>query len=122
MRGLQREFQKHTGCRDYSAKDRVSPGICHEVAREFIAEHGKRFVVYWDFLLDTPRYVSARETYVVAPLVNTKGEGAALKDYLAEAAFRFIDRHAAFFGTSSAGLDVAEVRRLGDGWLLLFRP
>ena len=40
LRELQREFQKHTGCRDYSAKDRVSPGICHEVAREFIIDPG----------------------------------------------------------------------------------
>ncbi len=40
LRGLQREFQSHTGCRDFSAKDNVSPGICHEVAREFIIDPG----------------------------------------------------------------------------------
>jgi 3-isopropylmalate/(R)-2-methylmalate dehydratase large subunit len=40
LRELQREFQRHTGCRDFSAKDRVSPGICHEVAREFIIDPG----------------------------------------------------------------------------------
>ena len=34
LRDLQVEFQKHTGVRDYSAKDGVSPGICHQVARE----------------------------------------------------------------------------------------
>ena len=34
LREMQREFQKHTGVRDYSAKDGVSPGICHQVARE----------------------------------------------------------------------------------------
>ena len=34
LRELQREFQRHTGVRDFSAKDGVSPGICHEVARE----------------------------------------------------------------------------------------
>lgn len=40
LRDLQRELQQHTGVRDYSAKDRVSPGICHEVAREQLVEPG----------------------------------------------------------------------------------
>jgi len=40
LRELQRDLQQHTGVRDYSAKDRVSPGICHEVAREQLIEPG----------------------------------------------------------------------------------
>ena len=40
LRQLQRDFQTHTGCRDFSAQGRVSPGICHEVAREFIIDPG----------------------------------------------------------------------------------
>jgi len=40
LRELQREFQSHTQCRDFSAKGNVSPGICHEVAREFIIDPG----------------------------------------------------------------------------------
>ena len=40
LRRLQREFQAHTGCRDYSAKDGISPGICHQVAREQFIECG----------------------------------------------------------------------------------
>lgn len=40
LRELQREFQRHTTTRDFSAKDRVSPGICHEVAREKLVEPG----------------------------------------------------------------------------------
>ena len=40
LRDLQREFQKHTGVRDYSAKDGVSPGICHQVAREEFVDPG----------------------------------------------------------------------------------
>jgi 3-isopropylmalate/(R)-2-methylmalate dehydratase large subunit len=40
LRGLQREFQRKTGVRDYSAKNGVSPGICHEVAREEFVEPG----------------------------------------------------------------------------------
>lgn len=46
LRDLQREFQKHTGVRDYSARDGVSPGICHQVAREHIIDPG-------DFILAT---------------------------------------------------------------------
>ena len=40
LRDLQVEFQKHTLVRDYSAKDGVSPGICHQVAREEFIEVG----------------------------------------------------------------------------------
>jgi 3-isopropylmalate/(R)-2-methylmalate dehydratase large subunit len=40
LRQLQRDFQKHTGVRDYAAKDGRSPGICHQVAREEIVEPG----------------------------------------------------------------------------------
>ena len=40
LRQLQREFQRHTGVRDFSAKGGVSPGICHEVAREELIEPG----------------------------------------------------------------------------------
>jgi len=40
LRDLQVEFQRHTGVRDYSAKDGISPGICHQVAREEFIEVG----------------------------------------------------------------------------------
>ena len=40
LRDMQREYQRHTSCRDFSARDNVSPGICHEVAREFIIDPG----------------------------------------------------------------------------------
>jgi homoaconitase/3-isopropylmalate dehydratase large subunit len=40
LRDLQRAFQRHTGVRDYSAKDGVSPGICHQVAREQFIDPG----------------------------------------------------------------------------------
>ncbi len=40
LRDLQRDFQKHTGTRDYSAQEGRSPGICHEVAREFLIDPG----------------------------------------------------------------------------------
>ena len=40
LRDLQIKFQKHTGVRDYSAIDGVSPGICHQVAREEFIEVG----------------------------------------------------------------------------------
>ena len=40
LRDMQVAFQKHTGVRDYSAVDGVSPGICHQVAREEFIEVG----------------------------------------------------------------------------------
>ena len=40
LRDLQIEFQQHTGVRDYSAVDGVSPGICHQVAREEFIDAG----------------------------------------------------------------------------------
>ena len=40
LRDMQRSFQGHTDCRDFSANGRVSPGICHEVAREYIIDPG----------------------------------------------------------------------------------
>jgi len=40
LRRLQHEFQRHTGVRDYSAVDGVSPGICHQIAREEFIDPG----------------------------------------------------------------------------------
>jgi 3-isopropylmalate/(R)-2-methylmalate dehydratase large subunit len=40
LRDLQKEFQRHTGVRDYSAQDGISPGICHQVAREEFIDPG----------------------------------------------------------------------------------
>ncbi|MEM6673425.1 MAG: aconitase family protein [Planctomycetota bacterium] len=40
LRDLQNEFQSHTSVRDYSATDGVSPGICHQVAREEFVNPG----------------------------------------------------------------------------------
>jgi len=40
LREMQKMFQKRTGVRDYSAKDGISPGICHQVAREEFIDVG----------------------------------------------------------------------------------
>ncbi len=40
MRDLQRDFQQHSGVDGYLAGDGVSPGICHEVARERMVSPG----------------------------------------------------------------------------------
>ena len=40
LRQLQRDFQRHTGVQDFSARDGVSPGICHEVARQKLISPG----------------------------------------------------------------------------------
>ncbi|MEO0651284.1 MAG: aconitase family protein [Planctomycetota bacterium] len=41
LRDLQNAFQRHTQVRDYSAKNGVSPGICHQVAREHFVDPGE---------------------------------------------------------------------------------
>ena len=40
LRDMQVEFQRRTGVRDYSAENGVSPGICHQVAREEFIDVG----------------------------------------------------------------------------------
>jgi len=40
LRDLQKRFQEHTGVRDYSADNGISPGICHQVAREEFIDIG----------------------------------------------------------------------------------
>lgn len=40
LRQMQREFQEHTDVRNFNAIDKVSPGICHQIAREKIIEPG----------------------------------------------------------------------------------
>ena len=40
LRELQRAFAARTGARNYSAEDGVSPGICHQVAREGFIDPG----------------------------------------------------------------------------------
>jgi 3-isopropylmalate/(R)-2-methylmalate dehydratase large subunit len=40
LRTMQREFAAHTGVRNYNAVDGVSPGICHQVAREKFLDPG----------------------------------------------------------------------------------
>jgi len=40
LRRMQVEFQAHTGVRNFNAEGGVSPGICHQVAREKIIEPG----------------------------------------------------------------------------------
>ncbi len=41
LRDLQNAFQRHTGCLSFAATDGVSPGICHQVAREKFIEPGE---------------------------------------------------------------------------------
>ncbi|MCG3135174.1 MAG: 3-isopropylmalate dehydratase large subunit [Planctomycetes bacterium] len=40
LRTMQRQFQTHTGVLSFAAKDGISPGICHQVARERIVDPG----------------------------------------------------------------------------------
>lgn len=40
LRAMQRRFAAHTGVRNYGAVDGISPGICHQVAREQFLDPG----------------------------------------------------------------------------------
>ncbi|WP_428261848.1 aconitase family protein [Haliangium sp.] len=40
LREMQRQFQAHTGVQNFNAVDGVSPGICHQVAREQLIDPG----------------------------------------------------------------------------------
>ncbi|MCA9507300.1 MAG: aconitate hydratase [Myxococcales bacterium] len=46
LRSQQKQFIAHTGIRDYSATQKISPGICHEVARQ-------EFILPGDFIQAT---------------------------------------------------------------------
>jgi homoaconitase/3-isopropylmalate dehydratase large subunit len=41
LRQMQNAFQRHTGVLSFAAKDHVSPGICHQVAREKMVSPGE---------------------------------------------------------------------------------
>ncbi len=41
LRAMQRQLQEHTGVLSFNAQEGVSPGICHQVARERIIEPGE---------------------------------------------------------------------------------
>ena len=103
LRHLQNAFQAHTGVRDYSAVDGISPGICHQVARE-------EFIEISDFIQATDSHtcmggasnaltwgvgateyanlVSAGFTFVKVPesirfeLTGTLSEGCTAKDVI----------------------------------------
>ena len=79
LRDLQVEFQKHTGVRDYSAKDGVSPGICHQVAREEFIEVG-------DFIQATDSHTCMGG----APNALTYGVGATEYSSLVYSGFTFV--------------------------------
>ena len=78
LRDLQVKFQQHTGVRDYSAVDGVSPGICHQVAREEFIEIG-------DFIQATDSH-----TCMGAPLTLTYGVGATEYASLVYSGFTFV--------------------------------
>ncbi len=103
LREMQRHFQKKTGVQDYSAKNGVSPGICHTIARERMIEPGD-FVQATDshtcmggslgalaYGVGTTEYaalVHAGFTFVVVPesirfeLVGKLREGVTAKDVM----------------------------------------
>ncbi|RMH03333.1 MAG: aconitate hydratase [Planctomycetota bacterium] len=79
LRDLQREFQAHTGVRDYQARDGVSPGICHQVAREEFVDPG-------DFIQATDSHTC------MGGASNALSYGVGATEYaaLAESGFTFV--------------------------------
>lgn len=80
LRDMQRAFQRHTGVLDFSAKDGVSPGICHSVARERIIEPG-------DFIQATDSHTC------MGGSLNALAYGVGATEYaaLAKAGFTFVE-------------------------------
>ncbi len=70
LRQIQREFQAHTGMRDYTATQGAAPGICHQIAREKIIEPG-------DFVLATDSHTC------MAGASNTLAWGVGATEYAA---------------------------------------
>ncbi len=80
LRDRQREFQRHTGVLDFSAREGVSPGICHSVAREKFIEPG-------DFIQATDSHTC------MGGALNALAYGVGATEYaaLAVAGFTFVE-------------------------------
>ena len=109
---------------DFDGRLPISPaepidphGPLPEHAGGFWEVHGPEFVIYWDFLLGTPRYVSPRtelKLFGGAPNTTLDDE---LRDGLTEAALRFVDGNAEFLGVSSERLSEPLIKKIGEVWL-----
>ncbi len=80
LRDMQRLFQRHTGVKDYSAVNGVSPGICHTVAREKLIDPG-------DFIQATDSHTC------MGGSVGSLAYGVGATEYaaLAHAGFTFVE-------------------------------
>ncbi len=87
-----------------------------EVER-FWARYDRQWVVYWDHLLGTPRYLSPRAQFRIVPDPRT----ASTYVSLAEGARRFVDENRDFFGFASDDLIGPETAQLDGSTLLIFR-
>jgi len=141
LRDLQREFQRHTGVRDYSAKDGVSPGICHEVARQDFVEPGDLVqatdshtcmgggvnALAWGVgATEYAALVKSGRTTVKVPesirfeLVGELGEGVAAKDVMLHVLLHYakpqktLDRVMEFGGPGLRALEMGERATLAN--------
>ncbi|MAG56770.1 MAG: aconitate hydratase [Planctomycetes bacterium] len=141
LRVLQREFQAHTGVRDYSATDGRSPGICHQVAREEFIDPGD-FIQATDshtcmgggnnalaFGVGATEYAALVEsgfTFIRVPesirfeFVGELGPGVAAKDVMLWILWKYaregktLDRVMEFGGPGLATLDMDERATLAN--------
>ena len=89
-------------------------------AESFLREHARDYVVYWDFALQTPRYVSPR-TRIRLAQGHMPRSSTVLLHNLEKIVRSFFDTNAEFFGVTSNELDVPRIERIHDSWLFSFR-
>lgn len=95
----------------------ATPGPDH--LRQFWSVHGPDFRIYWDHLLETPRYISPRRpTSLFEPVDSST---VVLRAALEAACRRLVDRTPEFFGVSSHDLAEPMIRQVDDLWLVVFR-
>lgn len=90
-------------------------------ARSFWEKNGPGFKIYWDHLLNTPRYVSPRASLLVAGQIGDYMLSGDLHRYLEDCARRFVDENREFFGVAAAELAGPAVQQVNGEWLLSFR-
>tara|TARA_B110001454_G_scaffold21049_1_gene20109 strand:+ start:2351 stop:4342 length:1992 start_codon:yes stop_codon:yes gene_type:complete len=135
LRDLQVAFQQHTGVRDYSAVDGVSPGICHQVAREEFIDvgdfiqatdshtcmggasnaltYGVGSTEYANLIYNQFAFVNVPES-IRFELVGTLDPGCTAKDVILHILWKYaaqsdtLDRSMEFGGTGLASLSMDE--------------
>ncbi|MBI4583746.1 MAG: hypothetical protein HY717_06960 [Planctomycetes bacterium] len=93
----------------------VFPGAAPPRVESFFRKRGPDWIVHWDFELETPRLLVAKQNLPLLP------EGAAAgPESLADAARRFVSENREFFGLAGEDLIGPSSSRLDAAWHLAF--